>query len=391
MGFDTTANERIHWQAPNHRDIRSTKMWSKIFSTVGVLCLLASSPSLRGQGPAVGVDQLQQNSLQEAFRVLQENYIRADELGHDAINRAALGGLLERLEIGAELVTSPPGEEVEDKAATTSFPNVLAKISDNLAYLRLALGAPVPTRKDIAALCDGTDRLILDLRSPDQSDDFARAAEFLELFVPAGELLFQIKKPDGDRGTVYQATAATEELPPILLLIDEATSPAAEVIAASLAPLDNVLVAGATTRGRTVRYASVPIAEGVRIRYAEAEVHLPGGERPYGIGVVPTISLTSDLENKAKSMAAVDPENIEAFLASLKQKERPRLNEAALVAGTNPELPGLVEQARRRQLASEGKGVPTSTDLGQPQVIDVVLRQTVDFLTAADRLELSLD
>ena len=49
------------------------------------------------------IDQMPQSSLQEAFRHLKEEYIKKENLTYDELNRAALQGLLERLDFGGQI------------------------------------------------------------------------------------------------------------------------------------------------------------------------------------------------------------------------------------------------------------------------------------------------
>ena len=89
----------------------------------------------------------------------------------------------------------------------------------------------------------------------------------------------------------------------------------------------------------------------------------------FGVPVVPDFPLRSDAAAKRQ---VITDSATGGMARHVFEKERPRLNEAALVAGTNPELPQRVAETEKR---------PTEFDA--PPVIDRVLQQTVDLLQNA--------
>jgi|GEM_PF-2607632 len=344
--------------------------------------LVSDSPS---------IDDLNQDAMQEAYRVLQRDFIRKEELDHDELNRSALSGMLDRIGVGARLVRSTDKES--DPTVSILVAPIIERFRDNqIAYFRSTfhLGEDDDLMGIGDALATFADErhqpkfLIIDLRADDGSDDFVAAARFLEDLVPAGELMFQIKKPGGDRGTVFQAKDPVVTIPDdleLVFLVDQDTSPAAETVAAYVSEhRPKILIAGATTSGRTVRFGRVSVAEGIQLEYAEAEVILDGGSRPFGTGVSPKLRLASDLDNKRKALAEVaDSKSENAVWNSIHTNPRPRFSEAALVAGTKPELPYRIEQTKRAHAEREGRGLPDE----QPMPTrDRVLAQLVDYLHA---------
>ena len=71
---------------------------------LGIAVLSAPAVAETGDQKASPIDSLDQSALQETFRLLRQNYIQRDQLTLENLNRAALAGLLERLDFGAELV-----------------------------------------------------------------------------------------------------------------------------------------------------------------------------------------------------------------------------------------------------------------------------------------------
>ena len=321
-----------------------------------------------------GVDSFNQGALQEAFRVLQDNFIRPEDLGALEVNRAALGGLVDRL----------PGvylDELGNEGSQVASVTVKERLRPEVSYLRLSLreGA-VPSAEQLKALTERAELLLLDLRQAGSSDSFAQAAAFLDYFYPAGTLLFQVKRPDEGRGLLYSSSEEPLDLPPLVVLIDEESSAASEVVAACLEEKEGavLLTMGAATRGDTVTYAIARLTEEWQIRYAEAEVILASGRRPYGSGVIPEIEISSNLEGKRAAFRRAEKVGVRATIEEI---PRPRFNEAALIEGTNPELPFLIERAEKR-----GRGGNVAGGGEADEAMDKVLQQVIDFLVATQRL-----
>src|SRR6187402_3082173 len=92
-------------------------------------CLWASSGLLDAANKPL-LDGLPQNAIQSAFQVLRRDYIRREDLSFDELNRAALQGLLERLDFGAEVIA-------RDKQEKPAAPAVLAEfLAPGVAYMR---------------------------------------------------------------------------------------------------------------------------------------------------------------------------------------------------------------------------------------------------------------
>jgi len=318
------------------------------------------------------VDSLQQASLQEAFRVLRRRYLYREMLTHEELNRAALWGLLERLGSGARLIPeSPPGGSGGAEPAWRLTSELLTPA---IAYLRPAafrsteLGA-----LDIALggfARSPAEWLILDLRCPSAERDFDVAAEFAERFLPANVVVFTVQRPGTDEpGMPYISKRKAVWSKSLVLLVDSETCPVGELVAASLHHHVRPLVIGSRTPGETAQYEDVPLGRDARLQYAVAQAVMEGGETYFQKGVPIGIPCPEDLDAKRKIFLASQSEGVGKFFIEV---PRPRMNEAALVRRSNPELP--------YQLARDARGEsPPET----PAPIDRVLRQAVDVVVAS--------
>jgi hypothetical protein len=321
------------------------------------------------------VDTLDQAALQEAFRLLTNDYIQEEDLDPLEVNRAALQGLLERLEFGAMLLTQKTRAERD-----SPFTFHHARAHESIAYVRFGRYTEEEIGKFDAALKEyQTDKaithLVLDLRSPQAQAEFSIASRILSRFRPPNELLFKIRRPGNDRPTLFVSTPEAESCRlETILLVDRETGNVGEIIAAVLKRQSDCLIIGEKTPGLAVEYRDVPLGEDRILRYAIAEVVLEDDSSIFRTGIKPDLLTPTPLKTKADLFRAVDGgKPLADFLV---QKERPRMNEAALVAGTDPEIDYYL-------LLSQNK--PTPWD--RPPLQDRALQQAVDLLDTTRFLE----
>jgi len=316
------------------------------------------------------VESLSQADLQAAFRLIREQYVLAESLDHTAVNRAALDGLLGRLAGGAELVeraTTPP-PDATDRPAFHS--DVLAP---GIAYLRLAEYSLAETEAVDEALRGFLEAkatfLILDLRVAQPAPDWAAAAKFLDRFVPPDTWLFRLQRkgqgPDSSRvfvsGKPDQRWKAG-----LVLLLDEETCGAGEIIAAVLLRHHPAFTVGQPTRGHTVETEDLPLNDRFALRIAVAEALLADDVSLFQTGIAPKLLVPQPLDTKHKVFASSRQGPLARHVF---EQARPRFNEAALVHSTNPELEYHLARAR---------GETTTYDT--VPLTDRVLQRAVDLI-----------
>jgi len=320
----------------------------------------------------VKAPDITQNGIQTAFRVLQKEYIRSGDLTFDELNRAALHGLLERLQFGAELVSRTEDSKLADPGGVQA-----EMLRPGIALLR-----PKAFRQAEIAVMeqhlakfvqDGAKHLILDLRASAAPGDFDVAAGMLGLFVPENEVLFKTRQMTDSNTEVLRSEREPLWKASVLVLIDGDTCNVGEAIAAVLRQRKQALLIGSVTRGAAVRYETIPVDAHWSLRFARAEVLLPDDSSIFQKGLAPDFPIK--LAEKAKR-AFFDPENKTRPASTISDTPRVRFNEAALVAGTNPELDSYIRR-------SAGEPLPED----QPKPRDTVLQRAVDFLITSDHLQ----
>ena len=150
----------------------------------------------------------------------------------------------------------------------------------------------------------------------------------------------------------------------LVVLVDEDTAGASEVLAAVLRR-QKAIVIGEKTAGRAVDYAELPLPSGKILRLAVAEAVLPNQTASLREGLKPDLYVALPVWEKNQMFQQSLTRGMEQFVF---ESDRPHLNEAALLAGTNPEIEA-AQAAQERRKRGES---PTSHDAVLQRAVDVV-------------------
>jgi C-terminal processing protease CtpA/Prc len=301
--------------------------------------------------------------VQTALSLLKKNFTNPEAVDDSELNRATLQGLLVRLSKGLALLPAKAPNTAESSAAL--YAEVL---ESHIGYLRPGAITGANLQALDKRLADFApkkiDALVIDLRASD-SGDFAAAAEFAKRFVPKGKTLFSLRKQNKqDQAFVSDRDPAYSGL--IVVLVDGDTSGAGEAVADSLRTHDKALLIGQTTAGGGVDYSDLALPSGKILRVAVAECVGADGRRLYPAGITPDLVVEMSLVDKRQIFKLSASKGIAQFT---REVERPHLNEAALIAGTNPELE-TSEQRRSRAQANA--------------LVDSVLQRGIDLITSLE-------
>lgn len=290
------------------------------------------------------INSLGDADLQAALAALKSNFTNPDALTETELNRATLEGLIVRMPGGLLLV---PSKETGTTEAPSPFYSEI--FENHLGYLRLGALDGSNLKELDKKLQDfnakKVDALIVDLRAS-SGGDFPSAAEFAKRFCPKGKALFSVRKPGArqDRQFTSDRDPSFQEL--MVLLVDNDTSGGAEAFAAAVRLYDKALVIGQPSAGRAVEYSDLPLPSGKTLRVASAEAILSDGQPLFPGGVKPDLPVDMSLAEKRQMFRQSGEKGMAQFVY---ETERPHLNEAALIAGTNPELE--IPDAQRRTRA----------------------------------------
>ncbi len=292
------------------------------------------------------VDSLGPADLQAVIALLKSNFTNPDAITDTELNRATIEGLIARLPHGVMLL--PNKESVPLEAPSAFYSEVL---EGHIGYLRLgSLNGPNLQAMDRSLgtfAAKNVDALIVDLRSSQGTTDFGLAAEFAKRFCPKGKPLFTLRKPAARQDRVFSSDRDPAFQGLIMVLADGDTSGAAEALASALRFYDKALVIGQPTAGRPVEYSDLPLPSGKILRVAVAEAVSPEGRSLFPEGIRPDLPVEMPTADKRQIFQSSAEMGIGPFVY---EAGRPHLNEAALLAGTNPEVEewGAAQQRRGR-------------------------------------------
>ena len=280
------------------------------------------------------VNSLDDSQVQKAIDAILGNFLSSNLIDESSRQRALLEGLASRLSPGVSLVAATP----ETKPAPP-IPFLVEILDGQAGYIRPGIFDLATLTQIDAALKNfyekGIPALILDLRAIPAGSEFELAADLARRFTPKGKILFTIQKPNAKQERILTSDKDPAFNGILIVLTDADTAGAAEALAATLRLNAKAMIVGAETSGAAVEYADFPVGSGRSLRVAVSRVSLPelGSIFPNGIKPDIQISLPKDVQTRIFEMSR--EKGVSDFVFDA---ERPRLNEAALVANTNPEI-----------------------------------------------------
>ena len=310
------------------------------------------------------IDSLSDADLDQVISLLKDNYINPDALSDDELKRATVQGIIDRLAPGASIAEAPAA------GASQVSPFRAEIIDGRIGYARLGATTPGNVGELDAALQNFADKklgsVVLDLRATPASAEFEQTAEVCRRFCPKGKVLFSVKKPNIKQEQILTSKDDPKYRGIVVVLVDRDTAGNAEIIASVLRTHVRAMVIGQQTKGEAVEFAELPLPGGLLLRVAVAEVALPDNVAVFPGGVKPDLSIDVAQETTNEVLKKELEKGVGEFVF---ESERPRMNEAALVAGNNPELDAI-------QAAQKHKGERPKAPLR-----DAALQRAVDFIT----------
>jgi peptidase S41-like protein len=319
--------------------------------------------------PSSILETLDAADLQQAIPIIRDHYLNPAALNETELQRAALGGVLEHLGGGVELLPAHGGPAV----APPPFYREI--IGGHVGYLRpgdlsrAQLEELDTTLRGFAG--KKVDAIILDLRGSVAANDYATAAEFAKRFVPKGRPLFALRGPAAQIPRDFVSDQAPLYNGLLVLLVDGETVGATEVLAAVLRFYNHAIVIGQGTAGCPLDYSDLPLPSGKILRVAVAEAILPDQHSDYPKGVQPDLPVALPVSVKRQIFQQSLTRGMAPFVF---ETVPPHLNEAALLAGTNPEIEAAQVAQQRRAQGGE-RAAPLH---------DTVLQRGVDLVTSIE-------
>jgi hypothetical protein len=315
------------------------------------------------------VNSLGPADLQAVITLLKTNFTNPDAITDTELNRATVEGLIVRLPRGVMLL--PAKENAPAEAPGVFYSEI---IGGHIGYVRVGslnaanLQALDKSLSNFAA--KNVNALVVDLRASQATTDLPLAAEFAKRFCPKGKTLFTLRKPAGRQDRVFSSDRDPAFRGLVMVLTDGDTIGAAEAIAAALRFYNRALLIGQTTAGRAAEYSDLSLPSGKILHVAVAEMISPDGRALFPEGIKPDLPVDMSMADKRQIFQLSGEKGMGPFVY---EGGRPHMNEAALLAGTNPEVEAAEAAQQRRGRAPE-----------KPPAHDPVLQRALDVVTSLE-------
>ncbi len=194
-------------------------------------------------------------------------------------------------------------------------------IDSRIGYIKLNRFSLTTEREFLDAL-DSLRRsnmkdLVLDLRG--NGGGYLNAAVALvDQFFNAGQLIVYTEGRNNPRTDFYSTTAGVFKTGRLVILMDEGSASASEIVAGAVQDWDRGIIIGRRSFGKGLVQNQMPLPDGSMIRLTVARYHTPTGrviQKPYGMGEIEDYS--KDFTNRLKKGELFSSDSI-SFPDSLK-------------------------------------------------------------------------
>jgi carboxyl-terminal processing protease len=134
--------------------------------------------------------------------------------------------------------------------------------------------------------------MVLDLRN-NPGGLLTAAVEVSEQFIGGGKLIVYIKGRDGRKDEYFSKTREPLADYPMIVLVNEGSASASEIVAGALQDWGRAVVVGVTTFGKGSVQTILPLSDGSGLRLTTAKYYTPKGRSIQSTGITPDITVKS--------------------------------------------------------------------------------------------------
>ncbi len=133
---------------------------------------------------------------------------------------------------------------------------------------------------------NGMTSLVLDLRN-NPGGFLDQAIHVAEVFLRSGQLILTQKGRNGYRDNSYESRNNSPDMTPLVILINENTASASEIVAGAMQDHDRAVIVGQTSFGKGLVQSIIPLEYGAGLTLTSAKYYTPSGrliQRDYSDG-----------------------------------------------------------------------------------------------------------
>ncbi len=179
---------------------------------------------------------------------------------------------------------------IRDAVAQPSVPDYYM-IRPGVGYIDMTKGFNYDTAQGLQDALDalhqrGMTSLVLDLRN-NPGGFLDKAIEVAGTFLPAGQLILTQKGRNGLNDRTYRSTNPNPDRTPLVILVNDYTASASEIVSGAMQDHDRALIVGQTTFGKGLVQSIIPLPEQTGLTLTSAKYFTPSGrliQRDYSEG-----------------------------------------------------------------------------------------------------------
>ncbi len=122
----------------------------------------------------------------------------------------------------------------------------------------------------------GATSLVLDLRN-NPGGFLDQAIQVAEVFLPEGQLILTQKGRNGLRDNSFKSRNRSADSIPLVILVNDNTASASEIVAGAMQDHDRALIVGQTTFGKGLVQSIIPLDYGAGLTLTSAKYYTPSG------------------------------------------------------------------------------------------------------------------
>jgi carboxyl-terminal processing protease len=179
---------------------------------------------------------------------------------------------------------------VRDAVPQPSVPDAYM-LKPGVGYIDMTRGFNYTTTDELLDALDGLHAkgmtsLVLDLRN-NPGGFLDQAIHVAEVFLRNGQLILTQKGRNGYRDNTYESRNNSPDMTPLVILINENTASASEIVAGAMQDHDRALIVGQTSFGKGLVQSIIPLEYGAGLTLTSAKYYTPSGrliQRDYSNG-----------------------------------------------------------------------------------------------------------
>jgi carboxyl-terminal processing protease len=179
---------------------------------------------------------------------------------------------------------------VRDAVPQPSIPDAYM-LKPGVGYIDMTRGFNYTTTDELLDALDhlhrqGMTSLVLDLRN-NPGGFLDQAIHVAEVFLHNGQIILTQKGRNGYRDNQYESRNNAPDMTPLVLLINENTASASEIVAGAMQDHDRAVIVGQTSFGKGLVQSIIPLEYGAGLTLTSAKYYTPSGrliQRDYSNG-----------------------------------------------------------------------------------------------------------